>query len=101
MIALEKMVQKSVRLPAELVEYVNAQPGCDFTNRLTRVLAECKGGELERKLMLQRYDEQIAERRGRLDALVRSINRVTLISRRVDALVGEVDSAERGKPDAD
>lgn len=58
---MEKMVQKSVRLPADLVEYVNSQPGSDFTNRLIRLLTEYKSGDLERRLMLQRFDEQMDE----------------------------------------
>lgn len=48
--------------------------------------------------MLQRFDEQIAERRKRLDVLMQNINRVSLISRRVDALMDEVDAAESGSP---
>ena len=47
--------------------------------------------------MLQRYDEQIAERRKRLDVLMQNINQVTKISRRVDALVTEVDIMESAK----
>lgn len=95
---MEKMVQKSVRLPAVLVEFVNSQPGDGFTGKLIGLLTEYKSGELERRLMLQRYDEQIAERRERLDTLMQNINRVTPISRRVDALVDEVDAAELQRP---
>lgn len=71
---MEKMVQKSVRLPAEIVDFVSSQPGNDFTNKLVRLLAEYRSGDLERKLMLQRYDEQIEERRKRLDILLQNIN---------------------------
>ena len=92
---MEKMIHKSVRLPADLVEYINSQPGSDFTNKLVHLLTDCKNGDLERKLMLQRYDEQISERRKRLDGLVQCINKVTLISHHVEALVNEVDAAEQ------
>ncbi len=95
---MEKMIHKSVRLPADLVEFISAQPGSDFTNKLVQLLTNCKDGDLERKLMLQRYDEQISERRKRLDALVQCINKVTLISRRVEALVSEVYAAEQECP---
>lgn len=92
---MEKLVQKSVRMPGELVEFVNSQPGNDFTSRLVRLLAEYKSGDQERRLMLQRYDEQIAERRERLDSLMDSINRVTLVSRRVEAVINEVELMEQ------
>lgn len=91
---MEGMVQKSIRLPSYLVDFINEQPGSDFSKKLVGLLTEYKNGDLERKLMLQRYDEQISERRKRLDTLMQKINQVTLISRRVDALINEVDALE-------
>lgn len=91
---MDNMVQKSIRLPSYLVDFINEQPGIDFSKKLVGLLTEYKNGDLERRAMLQRYDEQIEERRRRLDTLLQNINRVTIISRRVDALVNEVDSME-------
>lgn len=91
---MEKMIQKSVRIPSSLVEFVDSQPGADFSKKLVGILTEYKNGELERKLMLQRYDEQIAERKERLDTLMQKIGSVSLISRRVDALFEELETAE-------
>ncbi|EOS49376.1 hypothetical protein C809_01606 [Lachnospiraceae bacterium MD335] len=91
---MEKMIQKSVRIPSSLVEFVDSQPGADFSKKLIGILTEYKNGELERKLMLQRYDEQIAERKKRLDSLMQKIGSVSLISRRVDALFEELETAE-------
>lgn len=91
---MEKMIQKSVRIPGSLVEYVDSQPGADFSKKLVGILTEYKNGEIERKLILQRYDEQIEERRERLDTLMRKINSASMISRRVDALFNELDAAE-------
>lgn len=91
---MERMIQKSVRIPGYLVEYVDSQPGADFSKKLIGILTEYKNGEIERKLILQRYDEQIEERRERLDTLMRKINSASMISRRVDALFKEVDAAE-------
>ncbi len=91
---MEKVIQKSVRIPSDLVEFVDSQPGADFSKKLIGILTEYKNGDLERKLMLQRYEEQIAERRKRLDTLMQKINSASMISRRVDALFKEVDAAE-------
>lgn len=91
---MEKMIQKSVRIPGSLVEYVDSQSGADFSKKLVGILTEYKNGEIERKLILQRYDEQIEERRERLDTLMRKINSASMISRRVDALFNELDAAE-------
>ena len=94
---MEKMIQKSVRIPSSLVEFVDSQPGADFSKKLIGILTEYKNGELERKLMLQRYDEQIAERKKRLDSLMQKIGSVSLISRRVDALFEELETAEAAR----
>ena len=91
---MEKMIHKSVRIPSGLVEFVDSQPGADFSKKLVGILREYKDGETERKLMLRRYDEQIAERRQKLDTLTQKINCASMISRRVDALFKEVDAAE-------
>jgi len=88
------MIQKSVRIPGSLVEFVDSQPGADFSKKLIGILTEYKNGDLERKLMLQRYYEQIAERRKRLDTLMQKINSTSMISRKVDALFNELDAAE-------
>lgn len=91
---MEKMVQKSVRIPADLLEFVNGQPGADFSKKFVAILTEYKDGEQERKLMIQRYDEQLAERKQRLDMLMADINSVTRIQRLVLDLISEVDRAE-------
>ena len=91
---MEKMVQKSVRIPIDLVEFVNNQSGADFSKKLVAILAEYKDGELERKLMIQRYDELIAERKNYLDVLMSNIRVVKRVEQRVLDLVNEVDRAE-------
>lgn len=91
---MEKMVQKSVRIPIKLVEFVSDQPGADFSKKLVAILTEYKDGELERKLMIQRYDEQIAERKQRLDTLMSDVNKVSRIHYRVLDLIKEVEGAE-------
>ncbi len=90
---MEKMIQKSVRIPCSLVEFVDSQPGADFSKKLIGILTEYKNGELERKLMLQRYDEQIAERKKRLDTLMQKVNSASTITRRLDVLFDELDAA--------
>lgn len=89
---MEKVIQKSVRIPSNLVEFVDSQPGADFSKKLIGILTEYKNGELERKLMLQRYDEQIAERSKRLDTLMQKVNSASMIARRLDAFFDELDA---------
>lgn len=85
------LVPKSVRLPRELVDFVETQPGKDFSKKLVGVLVEYKEGDEYRRKMIQRYDEQIAERRARLESLMDNINRLSLVSRHVDTVVKDLD----------
>lgn len=60
-------VPKSIRLPAHLVEYVDAQPGRDFTTKLTVILEEYRAGEKTRQKEIAFYDELIAKRKKEID----------------------------------
>lgn len=93
------MIQKSVRIPSSLVYYVNSQLGDDFSKKLVAILVEYRDGDVERRLMLQRYDEQLAERRVRLSRLLDDIGVLSRIHGRVLDLVHEVEFAELLAPD--
>lgn len=64
-----ELVKKSIRLPTDLVEYVNAQPGRDFSKKLVTLLTELREGDATRQDMLQQYDQQLSDYRQRLDAI--------------------------------
>ncbi len=91
---MEKMVQKSIRMPSDIAEFVSSRSGADFSKKLVSLISEFRDGDVERSLMLQRYDEQIAERRDRLKLLMSDISAVSRIHCRVLDLVHEVEKAE-------
>ena len=86
-----KLVPKSVRLPQEIVDFVEQQPGADFSKKLVAILYDYWKGDEQRKLNLQRYDENIAARRSQYCELVAQINKLTIVKRRVDDLAQAVD----------
>lgn len=93
-----KMYSKSVRFPEDLVTFVEQQPGEDFSKKLVGVLREYRDGNERRQADIRFYDGQIAKRREKLRELTDKINRASMIYRRVEALVNEVDAAERECP---
>lgn len=86
-----KLIPKSVRLPSELVSYVEQQQGADFSKKLVAILYEYWKGEEQRRLNLQRYDENINARRKQYNEIVAQINKLTIVKRRVDDLAKVVD----------
>ena len=63
---MKKSVSKSIRLPEYLVEYVEAQPGKDFTSKLFTLLEDCRIGEKKRQEEKTYYERLIDERRKEL-----------------------------------
>lgn len=59
-------VSKSVRLPEELVEFVEALPGDNFTVKLVGLLEDLISGKDKRLQELQYLDERITKSRKQL-----------------------------------
>ena len=93
-----KMYSKSVRFPEDLAAFVEQQPGEDFSKKLVGVLREYRDGNERRQADIRFYDAQIAQRRAKLRELTDKINSTSMIYRRVEALVNEVDAAEQECP---
>jgi len=55
------LVQKSVRLPTDLVAWVNEQEGRDFSKKLVGILMEYRSGEEDRLQMIQRQKAAIED----------------------------------------
>lgn len=73
------LISKSVRFPVELVEYIETQPGKDFSSKLINLVEEYKGGELRREESIQYYEQLLSANRKKLDEqsdTIRSVNRV-------------------------
>ncbi len=81
-----ELVKKSVRLPADLVEYVEGQKGRDFSKKLVSILWEAREGDRERQRILDEYDALIEKRRARLEELQQEIYRASVILRKVSGV---------------
>lgn len=65
---------KSIRLPSDMVEYINQQEGCDFSKKLMKILEEYRDGDQLRAYKISLYDSMIADRSSRLEDLTSRIN---------------------------
>ena len=73
------LVHKSVRLPQELVDFVQSQSGNDFSKKLVKILKDYKDGYTLRIAQVQRYDELIDERQKQLQELTERVNKVAFL----------------------
>jgi hypothetical protein len=85
-------VSKTVRLPPELVSYVDSQEGNNFSSKLISVLEEYKSGEQIRSSSISYYDRAISERRKKLNEVTDDLYKASNLLRRITSALNDVDS---------
>ena len=76
---MSETLQKTVRLPSELVDYVESQEGRDFSKKLVALIVDVREGDARRKKHLEFYDKLIQERKDKLRELTDNLNQCILI----------------------
>lgn len=76
----DKLVSKSVRLPADLVAMVEQAEGRDFSKKLVRVLEEYRDGDETRKEIIEEYDALVEIKRDQLQQYADKIAQASKIS---------------------
>lgn len=62
----DDLIKKSIRLPADLDEYVNSQKGTTWTDKLCRILEEYRSGDETRTEELAYYEKLMAANRKKI-----------------------------------
>lgn len=97
---MNELIQKSVRLPVELIVFIEAQEGRDFSKKLINLLHEVREGDAERQETLQEYEKMIRFSRRDLDELRHKIYNANEILRRLSSLLSYADGMmEKNKPE--
>ncbi len=52
---IDPMISKTVRFPVALVDFIDSQPGENFSQRLVGFLEDCQSGEASRQKRLSDY----------------------------------------------
>ena len=61
----DDLIKKSIRLPADLDEYVNSQKGTTWTDKLCRILEDYRSGDETRAEYMADYEKRMAANRKR------------------------------------
>lgn len=62
----DDLIKKSIRLPADLDEYVNSQKGTTWTDKLCRILADYRSGDETRAVYMADYAQRIEANRKKI-----------------------------------
>lgn len=91
MILSNELISKSLRLPSDVVDYVEQQPGDTFTSKLVTLLREVRDGDQQRAENLAWYESTLKERYQKLEDLNDDIYRIQLILMHLHHAVDEID----------
>jgi antitoxin component of MazEF toxin-antitoxin module len=85
-------VSKSVRLPLELVEYVELQEGKTFSAKLISLLEDIHSGDARRRKTLTEYDRQIEERSQKLTEISHNMYNAMLVTQKLEQFYRSISS---------
>lgn len=91
MILSNELISKSLRLPSDVVDYVEQQPGGTFTSKLVTLLREVRDGDQQRAENLAWYESTLKEKWQKLEELNDDIYRIQLILMHLHHAVDEID----------
>ena len=80
-----------MRLPPDIVEYVEQQPGDTFTSKLVTLLREVRDGDQERAENLAWYESTLKERYKKLEELNDDIYQIIKVLLHLHHAVDEID----------
>ena len=84
----DDLIKKSIRLPADLDEYVNSQKGTTWTDKLCRILEDYRSGDETRAEELAYYEKRMAANRKKIQE---QENQIYTIARALDHLHRALD----------
>lgn len=91
MIFSNDLVTKSMRLPSDIVEYIEQQEGDTFTSKLVTLLREVRDGDQERAENLAWYESTLKERYKKLEELDDDIYHIIKVLLHLHHAVDEID----------
>lgn len=88
----DNTVSKTIRLPVELVEYVELQDGKNFSAKLISLLDDVRNGDANRRATIAEYDDLIRDRRQKLREISDSMYNATLVTQKLEQFWKSIQS---------
>lgn len=84
------LIQKSVRLPEELVVFIEEQSGSTFSEKLVSMLEELQSGYSERMELIRSHEQALKQLREKVDGYYRLVYDTRQASWRYENLLKEL-----------
>ena len=88
----DNTVSKTIRLPVELVEYVELQDGKNFSSKLINLLDDVRNGDANRRATIAEYDDLIRDRRQKLREISDNMYNATLVTQKLEQFWKSIQS---------
>ena len=88
----DNTVSKTIRLPVELVEYVELQDGKNFSAKLINLLDDIRNGDANRRATIAEYDDLIRDRRQKLREISDNMYNATLVTQKLEQFWKSIQS---------
>lgn len=85
-----ELVSRTVRFPEDIIAYIDAQEGTNFSKKLISLIHEHKDGDAERAGRMAQYDRYIAGQQERLQDLVERTGDVQQVCRELESISRQV-----------
>lgn len=85
------LISKSLRLPSDVVDYVEEQPGDTFTSKLVTLLREVRDGDQQRAEMLEYYESTIKANQQKIAKQNQEIYQIQRVLMHLHHAVDEID----------
>lgn len=86
------LIAKSMRLPADVVDYVEEQPGDTFTSKFVALVRDIKDGEQRRTERLAYYERTIAANHKKLEDQNQKIYQISKVLLHLHKAVDEINN---------
>lgn len=86
-------IQKSIKIPADIVAFIELQDGVTFTEKFVNLCHEFMYGVDNRKEIIAEYDRMIQERRIRLGELNQKVNGASMLVNRLQVFCSTAEAA--------
>ena len=88
----DELVRKSVRLPSEMVDFIESLSGKDFTQKLLNLIREYRDGESQRQESIACYEQLVKANRDKLNEQSDTIFRISRILLHLQKALDEINN---------
>lgn len=90
--AAVKSIVKTMRLTQGVIDYIDSQPGDNFTDKFERLITEIQYGQAKRLAHINKLEECIAQEQKRLDQIIEDLKALQDIKRQIGWVSSSVNS---------